>query len=35
VSMSDDEILVHALTQEAADDVVSGDMDRRVTAMEG
>lgn len=29
-----EEIVVHALTKEAADDVESGDMDRRVTGLE-
>ena len=29
-----DDILVHALTREAAEDVQSGDMDRRVTSLE-
>ena len=29
-----EEIVVHALTKEAADDVVSGDMDRRVAGLE-
>lgn len=31
----DDEFVVHALTQAAADDVLSGDMDRRVSRLEG
>jgi multicomponent Na+:H+ antiporter subunit E len=35
VDMPGDRILVHALTQAGADGVLSGDMDRRVTAMEG
>ena len=35
VEMDDGKILVHALTKDAADDVESGDMDRRVTKLEG
>ncbi|MCB9664060.1 MAG: Na+/H+ antiporter subunit E [Alphaproteobacteria bacterium] len=35
VMMEDDDILVHALHAEAADGLASGDMDRRVTALEG
>jgi multicomponent Na+:H+ antiporter subunit E len=35
VEMDGGKILVHALTKEAADDVESGDMDRRVTKLEG
>ncbi|MBC8352381.1 MAG: Na+/H+ antiporter subunit E [Planctomycetes bacterium] len=35
VDMQDGEIVVHALTSEAADEDKSGDMDRRVTALEG
>lgn len=35
VDMHDDRILVHALTQAGADGVLTGDMDRRVSAMEG
>lgn len=34
VRMYDEEILVHALLQETADDVQSGDMDRRVAELE-
>lgn len=34
-SLSDREILVHALTRENAEDVQAGGMDRRVTAFEG
>jgi multicomponent Na+:H+ antiporter subunit E len=34
VDLVGDEILVHALTREAAEDVQSGDMDRRVTHLE-
>lgn len=30
-----DELTIHALTREAADDLMSGDMDRRVTRLEG
>ncbi len=29
-----DELTIHALTREAADDLMSGDMDRRVTSLE-
>lgn len=35
VDMQGDEIVVHALTSEAADEDKSGDMDRRVTKLEG
>ena len=34
LDLDEEEIVVHALTQEAAEDVQSGDMDRRVTALE-
>lgn len=34
VDLVGDDILVHALTREAAEDVQSGDMDRRVTQLE-
>ena len=34
VELVGDDILVHALTREAAEDVQSGDMDRRVTSLE-
>ena len=34
LDLDGEEIVVHALTEEAADDVQSGDMDRRVTALE-
>ncbi len=34
VDLVGDDILVHALTREAAEDVQSGDMDRRVTHLE-
>ena len=35
INMSDHEIEVHALTNEFAEEVESGEMDRRVTATEG
>jgi len=35
VDMQGEEIVVHALTSEAADEDKSGDMDRRVTKLEG
>ena len=35
MSIQDDEIAVHALTQSAADDLATGEMDRRVTSLEG
>jgi multicomponent Na+:H+ antiporter subunit E len=35
VSVQDDEIEVHALTQSAADGLASGEMNRRVTDLEG
>ena len=35
VSRHDNELLVHALTKAGADGLVEGEMDRRVTAMEG
>jgi multicomponent Na+:H+ antiporter subunit E len=35
LDVGDDYILVHALTQATADGVLSGDMDRRVTRLEG
>lgn len=35
VELEDGELAVHALTQEAADGLMTGDMDRRVTAVEG
>ena len=35
VAMEDGELLVHALSKEAADGLMTGDMDRRVTAVEG
>lgn len=35
VRMFDDEILVHALHAEAAEGLLDGEMDRRVTALEG
>lgn len=34
LALDGEEIVVHALTQEAADDIMSGDMDRRVTELE-
>lgn len=34
LELDEEEIVVHALTQEAADDVMTGDMDRRVTGLE-
>ena len=34
VNLDEEDIVVHALTEEAADDVQSGEMDRRVTALE-
>jgi len=34
LELDGEEIVVHALTQEAADDVMTGDMDRRVTGLE-
>lgn len=35
IEVSDDEVLVHALTEEAFADLAGGDMDRRVTWAEG
>ena len=35
VSRHDNELLVHALTRQAADGLAEGEMDRRVTVMEG
>lgn len=35
VDIDGDEFVVHALSQEAADDLATGEMDRRVTALEG
>ncbi len=35
VDVEDDTILVHALTKEAADGVETGEMDRKVTRLEG
>jgi len=35
VALVDDDLTVHAITQEMADGVKTGDMDRRVTQMEG
>lgn len=35
VEVGDGELLVHALTREAADDLLSGEMHRRVKAIEG
>jgi len=35
IRVTDDSILVHAITREMAEDAQSGAMDRRVTAMEG
>ncbi len=35
VDIDGEEFLVHALSQEAADDLATGEMDRRVTALEG
>lgn len=35
IRVFDDQLLVHALTQEGADGLATGDMDRRVTKMEG
>ena len=35
VAMQGDEIVIHALTSEAADEDKSGEMDRRVTRLEG
>lgn len=35
VEIEDDLILVHAITREAADGLLTGDMDRRVDAIEG
>ena len=34
LDLDEEDIVVHALTEEAANDVQSGDMDRRVTALE-
>ena len=34
LDLDEEDIVVHALTEEAADDVQSGNMDRRVTALE-
>ena len=34
LDLDEEDIVVHALTKEAADDVQSGDMDRRVAALE-
>ena len=35
VDMQDDKIVIHALTSEADDEDKSGEMDRRVTRLEG
>ena len=35
VDVEDDTILVHALSRESAEELLDGEMDRRVTAMEG
>lgn len=35
VAMENGEMVIHALTTEAADGLLTGDMDRRVTAIEG
>ncbi len=35
VEVEDDAILVHALSREGAEELLDGEMDRRVTAMEG
>jgi multicomponent Na+:H+ antiporter subunit E len=35
VALENGELLVHALTRDTADGLMSGDMDRRVTAIEG
>jgi multicomponent Na+:H+ antiporter subunit E len=35
VDVGDDEILVHALTQDGASGLANGEMDRRVTRFEG
>lgn len=35
VAIEEDEILVHALTREGAEDLLRGEMDRRVSAFEG
>lgn len=35
VSLDNGEMMIHALTKEAADGLLTGDMDRRVTAIEG
>jgi len=35
IRLRDDKILIHALTQEAADDVREGEMDRRLCVVEG
>jgi len=35
IQVHDDRILVHAIAQEVADDLQKGEMDRRVTRMEG
>jgi multicomponent Na+:H+ antiporter subunit E len=35
IDVTGDEIVVHALTREAARDLASGEMDRRVTRYEG
>jgi len=35
VAMDDGEFLIHALTQDTADGLLTGDMDRRVTDIEG
>ena len=35
LDVRDGELLIHALTENAADGVLSGDMDRKVTKLEG
>ena len=35
IELEEDEILVHALTDEAADGTLEGGIDKRVTAIEG
>lgn len=35
VALEDGELLVHALTRETAEGLMTGDMDRRITAIEG
>jgi multicomponent Na+:H+ antiporter subunit E len=35
VTLENGDMMIHALTREAADGLLTGDMDRRVTAIEG